>query len=123
VCVLVHGEDETRRAEQAAAALYSREIASLDEATLLEVCAEAPTTTLERAVMDGEGLAVVDAMLRSGLAASKGSARTLLAQGGVYVNNRRVLDVEAHISREDLLLDRYVLLRRGKQDYHLLRFE
>ncbi len=123
VCVLVHGEDETRRAEQAAAALYSREIASLDETTLLEVCAEAPTTILERAVMDGDGLAVVDAMLRSGLAASKGSARTLLAQGGVYVNNRRVADVEARLCREDLLLDRYVLLRRGKQDYHLLRFE
>jgi tyrosyl-tRNA synthetase len=123
VCTLVHGEDETQRAEQAAAALYSREITSLDEPTLLEVCAEAPTTTFGRAVMDGEGLALIDAIQHSGLAPSRGSARTLVAQGGVYVNNRRVSDVEARICREDLLLDRYVLLRRGKQDYHLLRFE
>ena len=62
-------------------------------------------------------------MVGSGLATSKGSARTLLTQGGVYVNNRRVTDLDALICREDLLFDRYVLLRRGEQDYHLLRFE
>ncbi|MGA2036840.1 MAG: tyrosine--tRNA ligase [Acidimicrobiales bacterium] len=123
VCTLVHGEGETRRAEQAAAALYSKEIASLDETTLLEVCSEAPTTTLAHATVDEDGLALLDAMVGSGLATSKGSARTLVAQGGVYVNNHRVSDLDARICREDLLFDQYVLLRRGKQDYHLLRFE
>jgi tyrosyl-tRNA synthetase len=123
VCTLVHSEAEARRAEEAAAALYSRKIVSLDETTLLEVCAEAPTTILARAAINDDGLALVDAMVSSGLATSKGSARTLVTQGGVYVNNRRVTDPDAHICREDLLFDRYVLLRRGKQDYNLLRFE
>lgn len=123
VCTLVHGEAETRRAEQAAASLYSQEIASLDEAMLLDVCVEAPTTTLARISVDGPGLALLDAMLSSGLAPSKKSARTLIDQGGVYVNNRRVSGVGALICRGDLLFDRYVLLRKGKQDYHLLRFE
>ena len=123
VCTLVHGEAEARRAEEAAAALYSRKITSLDEKTLLEVCSEAPTTVFGRSAVDDGGLGLVDAMVGSGLATSKGSARTLLTQGGVYVNNRRVTDLDALICREDLLFDRYVLLRRGKQDYHLLRFE
>jgi tyrosyl-tRNA synthetase len=87
------------------------------------VCSEAPTTVFGRSAVDDGGLGLVDAMVGSGLATSKGSARTLLTQGGVYVNNRRVTDLDALICREDLLFDRYVLLRRGKQDYHLLRFE
>ncbi len=123
VCTLVHGDAETRRAEEAAAALFSREVASMDETTLLEVCSEAPTTTISRSEVDGDGLVVVDALVSSGLAPSKGSARSLMTQGGVYVNNVRQSDVEARISRDELLFDRYVLLRRGKQDYHLLRFD
>jgi len=123
VCALVHGESEAERAEQAAEALYSAGISSLDERTLLEVCAEAPTTTLPRGLVEGEGPGVVDVLVRTGLAGSKGNARTLVSQGGVYLNNLRVPDVDARVRREDLLFGRYALLRRGKQDYHLLRFE
>ncbi|HUC36984.1 MAG TPA: tyrosine--tRNA ligase [Acidimicrobiales bacterium] len=123
VSTLVHGEVETRRAEEAAGALYSQEVASLDERTLLEVCSEAPTTTFPRSDLDGDGLALVDATVRTGIASSKGAARTLVAQGGIYVNNVRQSDLDARIIRGDLLFGKYLLLRRGKQDYHLLRFE
>lgn len=122
VCTMVHGELESRRAERAAKSLYSQEIASLDEPTLLDACSEAPTSSMSRAELDG-GLLVVDALVRSGLTASKGSARTLITQGGVYLNNIRVYDVEARLFRDGLLFDKYALLRRGKQDYHLLRFD
>ena len=122
VTTMVHGERETERAEQAAAALYSEEITSLDEATLLDVCAEAPATVLARGQLDS-GLAVVDALTTSGLVGSKRQARTTIEQGGAYVNNRRVTDVEARLARRDLLFDRYVVLRRGRRDYHLVRFE
>lgn len=122
VCTLVHGQAETARAEQAAAALYSEEIAGLDERTLLEVCAEAPSTLEPRSVLSA-GLPVVDALVRSGLAGSKRQARTNVEQGGAYVNNRRVTDVDATIGVQDLLFGRYVVLRRGKVNYHLVRFE
>lgn len=122
VCTLVHGEGETKQAEKAAEALYSSEISSLDERTLLEVCVEAPTADLARSLVDGEGLGVIEAMVVSGAAPSKGSARKLVSQGGVYLNNRRVPDPDARITTGDLLFGRYALLRRGKQDYHLLRF-
>ncbi len=122
VCTLVHGETEARRAAAAAQALYSEEIASLDEATLLDICADAPTSTLPRADLDG-GFGLVDALVVSGLAPSKGRARTTVKQGGVYVNNRRVDDTDARLGPDDLLFGRYLILRRGQRDYHLLRFE
>ncbi|HXQ90466.1 MAG TPA: tyrosine--tRNA ligase [Acidimicrobiales bacterium] len=122
VCTLVHGGDETARAEVAAGALYSGTLASLDEDMLLEVRTETPTTTRPRAALDGTGLSLVDALVDTGLATSKNQARTLVVQGGVSVNDRRVKDTDARIGRSDLLYDRYLVLRKGR-DYHLLCFE
>ena len=121
VTTLVHGEDETRRAEHASEALYSEEISSLDERTLLEVCAEAPSSERSRQELDS-GLSLVEALADSGLVSSRSQARTTIAQGGAYVNNRRESDPERVLGRGDLLVDRYVVLRRGRRDYHLLRF-
>ena len=118
----MHGETEERRAAAAAAALYSEEIAALDEATLLEVCSDAPTSTVPAAELD-RGMALVDALVTSGLVPSKGRARTTITQGGTYVNNRRVADPDARLGPADLLFGRYLILRRGQRDYHLLRFE
>jgi tyrosyl-tRNA synthetase len=123
VCTLVHGEAETERAEQAAAALFSEEIALLDEQSILDVFAEAPSTGAPRSRLDGPGVPLVDLLVETGLVASKGKARTTIEQRGAYVNNRRVDDVERAIGGADLVADRYVVLRRGKRDYHLVRFD
>jgi tyrosyl-tRNA synthetase len=123
VCAMVHGEAEADRAEKAGAALFSEEIASLDERSLLEVFAEVPTTTMSRTLLDGAGQSVVTALVEVGLCASRNQARSAITQGGAYVNNRRVADVEATIRRDDLLEGRYVVLRKGRRDYHLVRFD
>ncbi len=120
---MVHGKAETDRAEAAAAALFSEDVATLDESMLLEVFADAPSSVLSRSDLEGQGMPVVDVLVSSGLVSSKTAARTALGQGGIYVNNRRRDDAEATLGRADLLVDRYVVLRRGRRDYHLLRFE
>jgi tyrosyl-tRNA synthetase len=122
VCTLVHGGAETARAEAAAVALYSGKLASLDEGLLLEVQAETPTSTRTRTVLEGPGLALVDALVDAGLATSKSQARTLVTQGGVYVNDQRVSDTDVRLKRSDLLFDGYLVLRKGR-DYHLVCFE
>jgi len=122
VSTLVHGEAEARRAESASLALYSGTLASLDEDMLLEVRKEMPASTRGRATLDGDGLALVDALVETGLATSKRDARTLVTQGGVYVNDQRVQDAEARLGRSELLFDRHLVLRKGR-DYHLVSFE
>jgi len=122
VCTLVHGADETARAEHAAAALFGGELAGLDERTLLDVFADAPSTDLARTRLDGEGELLVDLLAETGLVASKSQARTAVGQGGAYVNNTRADDVARRLTSSDLLADRYLVLRRGKKDHHLLRF-
>ena len=121
VTTLVHGTDEVARAERASAALFGEEIATLDEQTLLDVVDDAPSSSASRQALLDPGLSLVDAMVSSGLASSKGEARRTIAQGGAYVNNRRESDEARVLGPDDLLHDRYVVLRRGRRDYHLLR--
>ena len=121
VTALVHGEAEAIRAERAAGALFSEEIASLDEATLLDVFADAPSTTVASSAIAGPGLPLVEALVQTGLAPSRSAARTTVEQGGAYVNNRRESDPDRRLGVDDLLRGRYVVLRKGKRDHHLLR--
>ena len=110
-------------AEQAAAALFGGELDGLDERTLLEVFAEAPATDLARADLDGRRAGPGRPAGRApGWSPSKSAARTAIDQGGVYVNNRREADVDRRLGPSDLLVGSYLVLRRGKRSYHLVRF-
>ena len=122
VTSMIHGQDEAARAERAGEVLFSEEIAGLDERTLLAVFAEAPSTEFARSRLDGAGLSLVEAMVGAELEKSNGAARRTIEGGGAYINNRKVVGVDAIIGRGDLLHDRYVVLRKGKKEQHLLRF-
>jgi tyrosyl-tRNA synthetase len=121
VCTLVHGEHETDGAERAAAALFGAEVAELDERSLLDVFADAPSTQMARSRLDAGGLPVVDLLVEIGVK-SKNQARTTIEQGGLYVNNRRETDVDRMLVADDLLAGRYLVVRRGKKNYHLVSF-
>ena len=120
VTTLVHGPGEAERVERASAALFGAELADLDEATLLEVVADAPSTEVSRSELIDGALSLVDVLVRSGLATSRADARRQVEGGGVYVNNQRASDAERALGPEDLLHDRYVVLRRGRRDYNLI---
>lgn len=117
---LVHGEAEAKAAKRASEALFGEGIWDLDEKTLLEVLEEAPTSALSRGRL--EQVQLTELLAEVGLAPSKSAARADISSGGAYLNNRRETDPERVINRSDLLHGRYLLLRRGKKTYHLVRF-
>lgn len=121
VTSMVHGEEECHRAEEAAAVLFTDAIASLDPQTLGGVLADAPTTALAGSVLEG-GLPAVEALTRSGLASSRREARQLLSQGSVYLNGMRI-EEERSIGADDALHGRWIVLRRGKANQHVLVVE
>ena len=107
---LVHGADETERVEAASRALFGQgELAELDEGTLAAALAEAPHVSVSTPVPS-----VVDLLAATGLAASKSAARRTVAEGGAYVNNRRIEDPDA--APTDLLHGRWIVLRKGKRN-------
>jgi tyrosyl-tRNA synthetase len=118
---LVHGSDEVAKSEEASAALFNEEIAGLSEEMLLAVTAEAPTTHVPRADLLDGGLTLVDALERTGLVTSRADGRRTIEQGGAYVNNVRQTDATRTLGLDDLLHDRYVVLRKGRRDVHILQ--
>jgi tyrosyl-tRNA synthetase len=84
---------------------------------------DASSSVVARTRLDGPGVDLAEALLATGLVKSKSDSRRTISQGGVYVNNVRRRDPATAITHEDLLQGKYVLLRKGKQDYHVLCFE
>jgi tyrosyl-tRNA synthetase len=110
VTTLVHGAGATAQVEAASEVLFGRgDPTSLDDRTLSDATAELPGGDV------AVGTSVVDALVATGVVDSKGAARRLIGEGGVSVNNARVLDLEQALQEEDFLHGRVALVRRGRK--------
>lgn len=118
---LVHGVAERRAAERAAAALFGRsELGELDARTLAAVGQELAAPTLR---VGGNLPTVIDALTEAKVVPSRSAARRAIEEGGAYVNNIRVTDVDATLAETDLLADGWVVVRRGKKTVGAVRVE
>jgi tyrosyl-tRNA synthetase len=112
VTTLVHGRDETESAKAAAAALFGGgDLHDLSAATLTAALREAGSTSVRELVP------VIDLLVESGLAKSKGDARRTISEGGAYLNNVRVEDPDALPAASDLIGGSWLVLRRGKKQF------
>ena len=110
---LVHGDVATASVELASQALFGRaELSDLDESTLSAALREASVAELT----PGEPDSIVDLLVATGLSASKGAARRIVAEGGVSVNNVRVGSDEWTPGPADFLFGRWLVVRRGKRN-------
>jgi len=112
---ITHGAQETERIKAAAAALFGTgELSGLSPDTLAAALREAGSTQVRRAE---ELPSVVDLLVQTGLATSKGDARRTIAEGGGYLNNARVEDPDLRPEEKDLIGGRWLVLRRGKKRF------
>jgi len=116
---LVHGQAVADGVAAASDALFGAGVASLAEANLPYLAQAVPTTIFAASAL-AAGLSPLDALVMTGAQPSKGAARRLIQQGGLYVNDERWSDPERPITREQALFGQALLLRAGKNRYHLL---
>jgi len=121
VTARVHGQDQVARAEHASNLLFGEDIATLDVEDVLALFDDVPSTELPSDAFNGEGIGMVDLVARVQLASSKSDARRLVQSGGVYVNNRRVSDPLARLTRDQAIGGRLFVLRKGQKQNHLVR--
>lgn len=109
---LVHGEDAVTKVELASQALFGKaDLADLDEATLAAALQETEVAEV------AQGTTIVNLLVESGLESSKGAARRTVGEGGAYVNNQRIEDIEWAPAAEDLLHGSWLVLRKGKKRF------
>ena len=117
VTTMVHGKDATSNATGVSAILFSDfDPRNVKASVFDEMAKEIPTASVP-----ANNLGLVDALVQAGLVKSKSEARRQIEQGGVYVNQQRVKDVDRKLDPSDWLAGRNLLLRKGKKDYALLR--
>ncbi len=119
---LVHGPEGLDIAQRATDVFFGKEISELSDAQLAGIFADVPSKELPRDRLSGPGLSVIDALCEAGLAKSKNEARRIVAQGGAYVNNRRIEGIETQLTASSLAGESVMVLRSGKKNYALLRF-
>ena len=109
---LVHGEEEAKKAEEAAKALFAGGGSSENM----------PTATLEDNVfMDGR-VDILGVLVASGLAASRSEARRAVEQGGVSVKGERVTDIKASYTKEMIAAEEFIV-KKGKKSFRKIVVE
>jgi len=119
---MLHGPTALAKAEQAAQVLFGGALEGLSAAEIEDIFADVPSSTLARARLV-EGLNVVDLLAESGVTQSKGEARRAVAEGGVNLNNQRISDGAQAVTTLDLLEGHFLVVRRGRKNYHLVKVE
>ncbi|HQP45208.1 MAG TPA: tyrosine--tRNA ligase [Flexilinea sp.] len=120
---MMHGETALDKAMQASEALFGGEINGLSAADIKEIFADVPSGVIAADSMNGEGLPIVNLLSDCGFMKSKGEVKRAIAEGGVYINNHRVTDVNTSIRKDQFIEGKYLVLRRGKKNYFLLKTE
>lgn len=109
---LVHGAQATEAVELASQALFGKaELQDLDEATLSSALQETEVAEVS------SDATILDLLVGAGLEKSKGAARRTVGEGGAYVNNQRIEDIEWSPSSQDLLHGSWLVLRKGKKRF------
>jgi tyrosyl-tRNA synthetase len=121
VTTLVHGETACGDAIRASEIMFGGGLEGISESVFADVVGEIPTKDIESAKLDGPGTSLLELLMHSGLAPSKGQARKDVEGGGIYLNTVRVAEIARAVTAADLLFGKYLLLRKGKRTYAVLR--
>ncbi len=121
VTTLVHGASAATDAIRASEILFGGGVEGISESVFNDVVGEVPTKDIEKSKLESAGTSLVDVLVHAGLCPSKGQARKDIEGGGIYVNNLRSADLARSITSADLLFGQYLLLRKGKRTYTVLR--
>ncbi|MEE2819412.1 MAG: tyrosine--tRNA ligase [Planctomycetota bacterium] len=122
---IFHGEDNVKRCNDAAQALFGGDVTALDEAMLSDVFAEVPAGEFSKAMLGTDEARLVELLPHTSLCKSKREAREFLQNGSVAVNGQKVGSDEALdrvLSEGDLLNGTTILLRRGKKSWFATRW-
>ena len=103
---LVHGEEEAKKAEDATNALFEGK-GNLENIPTVEI--------------ESKDISVVDALVISKIAPSKGQAKTLVMQGSVSINDKKIEDINYKLADE--FNDGYAILKKGKKVFYKLELK
>ena len=117
VTKLVHGQEALDRAEKISNAFFGGGLGNLTAVEIEEGFSDVPSTTIEN-----PETSLVEVLVQVGAVSSKRQARESIENGAIYINDIRHTNVEATVSQLERLDGKYLVIRRGKKNYYLIKF-
>jgi tyrosyl-tRNA synthetase len=118
---MVHDETALQKAEQASQVLFGGEISGLSAAEVADIFADVPSGQVSAGQLQGDGIPVTDLLADCQVVPSKGEARRAIEAGGIYLNNARVAGAGSRVTTADVIENQFLVLRRGRKNYCLVR--
>lgn len=118
---MVHGETALSQAERASRILFGEEIKDITAEEIGEIFGDVPSTEVRREELSGEGMLITELLVKCGVASSRSDGRRLIQGGGIYLNNVRVTDIELKVALDRAIEGKFLVLRKGRKDYHLVK--
>jgi len=120
---LVHGETALTGAVQATEVLFGGSMTGLSSNAIAEIFSDIPSTKINAEQFAYENKNILDILVEIGLAKSRGEARRSLSDGGIYMNNERQSDPDRNVGISDFLDGKFIVFRKGKKNYHVLKMQ
>ena len=117
----VHDENALLQALKATKIFFGGEISDVSDSELVDIFSDVPSVEIPKVQFEGEGTSLIDVLVQAQVAKSKGDARRNIEQGGIYVNNIATSDVGKKISLNETVHGKFVLLRKGRKNYFMVK--
>jgi len=114
---LVHGQHALERAQKISGALFGGGLKNLSATEIEEGFSDVPSATIENSETG-----LIDLLIEGGVVSSKRQAREAIVSGSIYINDVRHTEVETTVPQLERLDGKYLVIRRGKKNYYLIRF-
>lgn len=113
VIVFLHGEEEYERAKQMSESLFSEDITKLPADDIIACLKDIPTFEIR------EGISLIDLLVESAICISKREAREMISSGAISINNRKEINLEKEITKQDAIENKIIIIKKGKKKYYL----
>ncbi len=114
---LIHGEEALQQAKRISQALFSGNLKDLTAAEMKDAFKDVPSVEMSK-----EEKNIVDFIVEAKVSPSKRQAREDVTNGAISVNGEKVTDIGYIMSNKDILDDTFMIIRRGKKNYKMIKF-
>ena len=112
----LHGKSEYEKAVKISEALFSGNVCDIDKELIEKVFKDVPNSSIDK------DLNIVDLLVESSVRSSKREAREFVSNGSISINGNKIATMDYCIEKKDTIDKKYIIVRKGKKKYYLIKY-